>query len=297
MSSSTMYSMTGFGRAEITLEHRVLGVEIRGVNHRYSDIKVRLPPGWAQMENVLRSRMQEHIGRGRVEINVRWGNEALATGMPRLDKAVAAQYLQVHKELAEWLQQPESPLSVDQLFALPGVVTTEIPELPVEELKEPLLQILEEALQPFLRMRGDEGEHLRDVLTEQLKTLQRHVQQIELRLPSLVETQYQRLQERLAKWSLPEAVERTRLEQEIALAAERSDVSEELARMHSHIQQFEGLLLQGGVIGRRLDFLCQELHRETNTIGSKNQDIAIAQTLIAMKSTVDKLREQVQNIE
>lgn len=297
MKEQKIFSMTGLGHAEQILDHRKLSVEIRGVNHRYSDIRIRLPQGWAYLEQAIRSPLQEVIGRGRVEISIRWDAESPAADLPQLNPEAVQHYTALYRQLATLLQQPQAVLDVAQCFQLPGVLTTSSPEMSPDHVQQVAMQAFELAFQQFLEMRQQEGKHLCDALLEQLDTLERHMQHILLRLPELPKEHHKRLKERLQQWEMPQAVDPGRLEQELVILAERTDISEEIARIESHVQQFRGLLQQGGVIGKRLDFLCQELHRESNTMSSKSQDRSLSQTLIALKSTVEKLREQVQNLE
>ncbi len=295
--TQSLHSMTGFGRYEEPWEGRTLSIEIRGVNHRYTDVRVRLPNGWGQMEQVIRTLVQEQVGRGRVEVNIRWGSEGYQVVTPRLDHDVVQRYLAIYQELSDMLGQNAPTPDINQLLHMPGIIITDTPEVALDQLEKPLLRIAQQALTPFVEMRSQEGQNLKGVLGEQLETLERHLQQLERRIPEVPKEHHNRLKERLDKWELPKEVDPARLEQELAFQAERCDISEEVARVQSHIQQFQTLLQQGGVIGRRLDFLCQELHREGNTMGAKSQDRQVSQTLIALKATIDKLREQVQNIE
>lgn len=297
MTHHKILSMTGFGHAEQDLEHRKLGVEIRGVNHRYTDIRIRVPQGWNVWEQDVRNLFQETIGRGRVEVSIRWDTESATPSLPRLDPQAVQHYLNLYQELAELLQQPGKTPNVSEFFQLPGIVTSTTPDIAPERLHKTLMHTAQQAFQQFMAMRQQEGQHLTNALHEQLNTLEQHLQQIKLKIPELSKEYAKRLKDRLQQWELPQAIDPSRLEQELAIFAERSDVSEEVARTESHLSQFRDLLKQGGVIGKRLDFLCQELHREINTMSAKIQDRHLTQTLIALKSTIEKLREQVQNIE
>ncbi|TNE52153.1 MAG: YicC family protein [Deltaproteobacteria bacterium] len=297
MNTISINSMTGFGRAEHELGHGKFIVEIRGVNHKHSDIRVRLPQGLGFLELPIRNHVKETIGRGRVEVNIKWDTDSEGASLPRLDTRAVEHYLALYKELGQLVGKDQATPDVQQLLDLPGVLTTSSPSLSTEELQPLAMEALDKALQPFLSMRQEEGHNLLAVLQEQLETLQRHVQQVEMRLPDLPQEHYKRLKSKLEQWDLPNGIDEGRLEQELAILAERCDISEEVDRVHSHVRQFDGLLQHGGVIGRRLDFLCQELHREANTMGAKTQDRQVAQTLIALKATIEKLREQVQNLE
>jgi uncharacterized protein (TIGR00255 family) len=164
-------------------------------------------------------------------------------------------------------------------------------------LREHLLKTLEAALVPFLLMRQSEGEHLRTDVQQRLQSIQDNLQQIAARAPLLPTEQFQKLQNRLQSFPLTQPIEPQRLHQEIALLADRADISEEITRLQSHLDQFQALLSTGGVIGRRLDFLCQEMHREATTMGVKAQDGPITHLLLPIKAEIEKIREQIQNIE
>lgn len=297
MNAPSINSMTGFGRAEHEVGHGKVIVEIRGVNHKHSDVRVRLPQGWGMMELPITNHVKEGIGRGRVEVNMKWDADSDGASLPRLDHSAVQHYMSIAKELGELTGTSDAKLEWKQLLELPGVLTTSSPSLPIEELQPQVMEALNKALKPFLTMRHKEGHNLFDVLEEHLSTLDRHMQQVEMRLPDLPKEHHKRLKSKLEQWDLPNGVDEGRLEQELAILAERCDISEEVDRVRSHVRQFQGLLKHGGVIGRRLDFLCQELHREANTMGAKTQDRQVSQTLIALKATIEKLREQVQNLE
>lgn len=291
-------SMTGFGRAEKEFEGCPVWVELKSVNHRYCEIRVRLPRDLNKLEFTIRQQLQKVVKRGRVETNIRLGSESQDIPLaPDLDVELATQYVSLFRSLAETFSLEEKAPSTTQLFQLPGVLRTHPTPQRLEALTKHIQLLLEEALQPFLQMRTQEGAHLFEDINERLNTIEGHVTTIEASAPDLPEYHFARLQERLERFPLKDDIDQERLYQELAIWADRSDISEELTRLHSHLNQFRHLLQEGGVVGRRLDFLCQELHRESNTVGSKVHDAEITKTLIELKAEIEKVREQVQNIE
>jgi len=289
--------MTGFGQYECEWNRGLLSVEIKSVNHRYSDIKIRLPFGWGRLENMISKRVQKEVGRGRIDIIINWNKSSTSEATPQLDSEMAQAYIKIHSQVSSLIGETKEVLSPSQLLSFPGVIVQGTPTISFEELEIILRESVAKALQPFLNMRSSEGNNLDKALRTLLTELEKDVARIEFFLPDLSKNAFQRLRTRIQELAISQEIDESRLYQEIAFLAERSDVSEELTRINSHIKQFTSLLSEGGVIGRRLDFLCQELHREANTISSKNQHSEVAQLLILIKGNIDKIREQVQNIE
>lgn len=291
-----LHSMTGFGRAEGMLGQLHLQVELKSVNHRFCETRFKLPTEIQALEHLLRQRLKGQVARGRVEVTFRLSGEA-STTLPQLNTSIAQHYIDVYKQAQQMWALSETPPSSAWLLAQPGVLQSSQP-LPDPALqKQEAFAILDLALQPFLEMRRLEGTHLGQELHQRLDEMEQLFQTIGTRAPLLPAQQFQRLQDRLKRFQLSEDIDEARLHQEVAVWSDRCDISEELTRAASHIKQCRKLLEDGGVIGRRLDFLCQELHREANTIGSKNQDATIAESLIPLKAAIEKLREQVQNLE
>lgn len=289
--------MTGFGRASGERDGVAIAVEIRSVNHRYADIKLRLPQELSAFEIALRKSIQGQVARGRLDVTVKLDAVGGAGAMPSLQPEVARRYVDIFAQLSELLGQEASSPRPVELLQLPGVLATQETQMSDELLKPLLFEVVEQALTQLLVMREAEGTELLQHLREQLALFCEGMAIVEGRAEVVPEEQFQRLKERLSSFSLHTEVEVSRLHQEVALFSDRCDISEELARLKSHIQQFEGFLEKGGAVGRRLDFLCQEFLRETNTIGSKSTDATISSQLITMKGAIEKLREQVQNVE
>jgi len=288
--------MTGFGRAEGELQGIALQVEIKGLNHRYCDVRVRLPRELMALEIPLTQIVQKKIARGRIEVLVRLGEGGQNEGSLALHPEQAQHYAELYRQMIQVLDLPQQPPSADLIFQLPGVLSPVIPSS--EEGWLPLLEaLLLQGLEGVEAMRLQEGETLRHDLNCRLDTLQKLIEKITQLAPRVPLTFKERLQERLARFAAEVTVEPERIAQEVALLADRCDISEELTRFGSHLEQFRSLLEKGGVIGRQLDFLCQELHREATTLGNKALDAEIGTLVVGLKAEIEKIREQVQNIE
>lgn len=291
-----IYSMTGFGRATGQFENTPLTIEIKSVNHRYSDIRVKIPQELGGMEQKFRQKLQESVSRGRVELQIRFAEGQSLPLIPELNVPMAKHYQSLFHQLSEELQLPKAEPSIEWLVQQPGVLTAQPPE-ELGSVQDALLETLQDALKAFLQMRQQEGEHLKQDLLKRLGTLQGIHDKVFKRAPQLPKLYQEKLKERLEELTLPNTIQEDRLHQEVAIWADKSDITEELTRLNSHIVQFRDLLGKGGVVGRRLDFICQEFLREANTIGSKNQDAEIGSQLIPLKAEIEKIREQSQNIE
>ena len=288
-------SMTGFGRASAQSGQYRLGVEVRTVNHRFLDVAVRLPREYAGLEERIRRAVAQHIERGRVDVSVRVDRLTSPVRAVHVDTELAHAYYEALKELRRSLRLPGS-IDVDMLLGLPDILRVEHAEDDVDALWGDLEPALAEALGQVVAMREAEGRVLTRDLEERAARVERQVEAIAGRAPAVVEAYHRRLQARLEEWGL-QAVDPQRIAAEVALMAERSDISEECVRLRSHCRQFRALLAGGGPVGRRLEFLLQEMHREITTIGAKAGDLEIAGRVVDVKAELEKMREQVQNVE
>lgn len=289
-----MRSMTGFGLAHAQLGEGRLQVEARSVNHRYLDVRVRLPSDLADHSFFLEQLARQKLSRGRYDIGVRVEGPALPAVRFSTEKArdLYAELCKLRDELA-----PGTPVPISVVTSMPEVL--EPSAVAQESVRESLRQALEGALESLDQMRAREGETLRGELSSRLSEAQRLRQSIQARVPVVLDQQRARLSERLSKLLTDSKVQldEGRLEHELALLADKSDVTEELLRLESHFTQFVMLLGSEGPIGRQLDFLLQEVGREANTIGSKSSDAETSHLVVALKSEVERIREQVQNVE
>lgn len=289
--------MTGFGRGEAnTAKHRCT-VEISSVNRKQKDVLLSLPRSLQALESELRTQVEASVGRGRVQVQCQV--ESLAESRPgsiRIDQEVARDYSTAYTQAASLLGD-QAPLRAADLLRYAGVITVETEDWDPAEVREPLVQALTRALGAWDGMRSDEGGHLRRDLQERLTLLRKLVARLAEVAEEVPARYRQQLRKRLEEAGLPLDLDDERLLKEIALFAERSDISEEITRLESHFQQFDGFLASADPVGRQIDFLLQEIHREYNTIGSKANHAQIAQAVVAAKTEVEKIREQVQNVE
>ncbi len=292
-------SMTGYGRAEFGVETQRFQVELRSVNHRHLDVQVRLPRLLSAQEPELRRRVQQRVSRGKLDVTVSLPAGGAGAGELRIDAEVAEAYLEAARELGR-SHRIDSELPAARLLALPGVARTVERELPEQALAPALAAAVEEALDGLLAMRRAEGEALARELRERLAGAGALIDAIEARSDTVQTAVRERLRKRAAQLQQETGLlDEARLHQEIVLAADRLDVTEELVRLRSHVEQF-GASLEGGESGprgRRLEFLLQEMVRETNTIGSKASDAPVAHQVVDLKAELERMREQVLNVE
>lgn len=295
--------MTGFGVGDAMLAGTddaaprgdKLTVEIRAVNHRFLDVRVRVPSQVPDLANVVESLARERLSRGRFDINVRLDGAVL--GAMVIDQVRARTVFSELKKLRDELA-PDADVPLSLLGAVPDLFVPSI-EREGHALDASLAAAFDAALRSLDAMRLREGLALAEDLVRRLATIRRLMQAVTARAPNVVDAYRKRLKERAERLraSSDVEVEPGRLEQELALFADRIDVAEELTRLESHCAHFESLLHTAEAVGRRLDFLLQEMAREANTIGSKSQDVAIAHAVVELKAEIERMREQVQNVE
>jgi len=293
-------SMTGFGRASFQVEELAFDVEVRSVNHRYLDARVRLPRLLAGFEAEVRGRIQQRFARGKVDLTVSTPGGAATPSRLEIDLEVARQYLRAAAELGGE-RNVEDEIEVGTLLALPGVARFAEPEVSAEDLHSGLSRAVDAALEALDAMRASEGAALDQELLGRLSRVAELADSLEQRASAVQDSVRERLQRRAAQLALETGpVDEARLRQEIVLAADRMDVTEEIVRLRSHVEQFRQIVVggdSGNPVGRRLDFLLQEFGREANTIGSKGSDAPIAHEVVELKTEIERLREQVQNVE
>jgi uncharacterized protein (TIGR00255 family) len=292
--------MTGFGSSCFEVEQVTFGVEVRTVNHRHLDLNVRLPRVLSDRELEIKRRLQGRFRRGKVEVSVSLQDSSSVNTLLEVDLDIAEQYLGA----AESLQRAggvSGDLDVIALLALPGVSRLVEHEFQAGDLEAGLFSAIDEAATAAEAMRVAEGEILERELRERLDTTAALVEELASRSSLVQEAVRERLQRRTERLRLETGlIDEARLHQEIVIAADRLDVSEELARLRSHIEQFRSVIVRSETedpVGRRLDFLLQEMGREANTVGSKASDSAISHRVVDLRTELEKIREQVQNVE
>jgi uncharacterized protein (TIGR00255 family) len=291
-----MKSMTGFGRGEARQGGTTWVVECSSVNRKQLEVAVSLPRDLSDLEIQVRNQVSALCSRGRVNVQVRSDQAMVEDTMPQLDEAVAAKYVQQLRDMAGRLGiSPE--LSLSEIVRLPGVLVSKTAETVAEDIWPVLQTALAAALQQFVAMRSTEGSHLREEMEARLNTIESLATQIAEKAPAVPEHQRAVLRQRLEQAGLPLPLDDERLLKEIALFADRTDISEELSRAASHLKQFRTYLASDEPVGRSLDFLVQEFFREFNTMGSKCNNAEIAHHVVSAKTELEKIREQIQNVE
>lgn len=300
---SAIHSMTGYGRSEATVGDLRYTLELRALNHRYLDLRLKLPKALLHLEHTLRQQLTGALHRGRVELAIQIpGGEAEAPQAVAINEPLVLALAEAHRRIAELTGARHDP-STANFAGVPGVLLPAEPARDEEALLEALTAALAVAVSDLKAMRAREGEALVVELNSRLSRMEATVEHIEGQGPALSEAYRARLEGRLTETldRLGAQVEPHRVLHEVAVFAEKTDVAEEIARLHSHIAQARDLLKGPGEgdegVGRRLDFLFQEMNREVNTIGSKIQDVEISPLVVEMKVELERLREQVQNVE
>jgi len=292
--------MTGFGRGVFEVDGVPFEVEIRTVNHRHLDIRTRLPRGLVDRESEVKSRVQERLARGKVDLNVAIAAGVAAPPSLEIDQVVSERLVEAARELSDGYGL-EGGLRVAELLSLPGVVRFVEREIDTENLSAAVFRAVDEALAGVDAMRLREGENLDRELRSRLNAVAAIVESVDGRAGVVVTAVREKLRRRMEKLEIETGLlDEARLHQEIVIAADRLDITEELVRMRSHIEQFVEVLDGSGPgisVGRRLDFLLQEMGRETNTVGSKGSDSEIAHQVVDLKTELERIREQVQNVE
>ncbi|MFQ5802708.1 MAG: YicC/YloC family endoribonuclease [Candidatus Methylomirabilales bacterium] len=289
-------SMTGYGRAEGATATYLYTLEVQAFNHRFTDIRIRLPRALASLEHGLHREIRERVHRGRFDVQV---TEKLSGAMSRtlrIDRKAIQQYVGALRELQRELDLG-GEVTIEALIGVRDLVTLEATEVDMAETGAVLRQLLDGALDEVESMRRKEGEHLGRSLEVCVSQIEAGLAVVEARVPEVVEAYRTRVQERVRALLGAPLSDPDRLAQEAVLLAERSDITEECTRLKSHIQQFRTILQGTGPHGRRLDFLLQEMHREVNTLGTKAADAVVSPVVVEMKADLERLREQVQNIE
>ena len=289
-------SMTGYGKGEAATPHGSFLVEIRSVNHRYGEISVRLPRAFYPLENDVKRLASALLKRGKIDISVQWDETTAANAAPQLDMAVARGYYEAYTRLAKELNLPQDA-APSYIMSLKGVMKEMAVPVDETELQPQLLAAVQSAVAALDGMRNREGEVLADDLKARRRQIAEWSALIGERTPQMVIEYRQKLKARLDQLLDGVDMDENRLSQEVALLADRCDITEELVRLASHFSQFDEALVSSEPVGRKLDFLMQEMNREVNTIGSKSNDAGITNLVIQIKAEMEKMREQVQNVE
>lgn len=289
-------SMTGFGRAKKEIDSLDITVEIKSVNHRYFEFSARLPRSYNFLEEKLKSFLAQNISRGKVEISVMIEDNTNNSTVVEIDRDYANAYITALKQLSKEFKikndiGASSFVGNNDLFKIRRKVADD------QTVQNAVLTVAKEALDNFIEMRSIEGERLLNDVKSRTAYILKKVEFIEERSPETVKLYKERIEQKIKELLNDTAPDEQRILTEVAIFADKVAVAEETVRLRSHIKQFEDLLSDTKPVGRKLDFIVQEMNRETNTIGSKAQDIEIAHTVVDIKSEIEKIREQIQNME
>lgn len=284
-------SMTAFARAQGQGKWGMAVCEIRSINHRYLELMVRVPDNLQELEIPMRETIRHHVKRGKVECLLRYQPGDVSGNEITINTHLADHLCKANANIAARL--PHSVINTMDILRWPGIL--QIAEVDLEIIEDEVMHILEKGLKDLIAARAREGEEIRTLFLTRLEGMKNEVQKVRQHMPEILKQQRERLSNRFAEAKIEADV--TRLEQEIVFFAQKIDVSEELERIDAHISEVRRILKHGGVIGRRLDFLMQELHREANTLGAKSAWMETTRASVELKVLIEQMREQVQNIE
>jgi uncharacterized protein (TIGR00255 family) len=287
--------MTGFGRASGQVDSSLLTVEMKSVNHRFLEITLKMPKQFMSIEDKMKKLISQSVSRGRIEVYVNLEGESLVDKDIHIDWDLLTQYVNSLHQMKERFSL-KGEVTLDQILALGEGIDIREGSVSSEDVEKELLHLVKSAAWQLSEMRKAEGEQLALDLKQRLEDLTKITVELEKTAPTVVRQYRERLEKRVSEF-VSGKIDENRILTEVALFADKADISEELTRIQSHIHQFRETLQTSGTIGRKLDFLVQELNREANTIGSKANDGHIAINVVELKSIIEKLKEQVQNIE
>ncbi len=285
-------SMTAYGRAENTNQFGRASCEIRSVNHRYLEMSIRMPEECRALEQTIRDCISAKLNRGKVDCNIRLDlNKAINENMP-VNQTLLQKLIDAVESTNEQLKNPATINPVD-LLRWPGVMDREIPDL--DAINKEILGLIETTLDAVIDNRQREGAKIKNMITERTQKIKSIVSKVHHIMPEIIEAQREKYRQRIQE--LVSEIDNDRLEQEILLLIQKMDVAEEMDRLKAHVEEVEHVLNQSGPIGRRLDFLMQELNREANTLGSKSAHLDTSNSSVDLKVLIEQMREQIQNIE
>ena len=291
-----MKSMTGFGKSKLEINGRVYNIEIKSVNHRYCDVNVRLPRSISCYENEIKKEVSNRVARGKIDVFIDFANYTNEGKNVVINKELAKLYIKQLKELANE-ECLNDNINITEISKMPDVLQLTSEDDENDTILQELKQCLNSALDNFVNMRFIEGEKIKEDLLQRIDHINSMVEQISLNSTGLIEEYVVKLRERIQEILKTDIVDETRLAQETVIFADKSSIQEELTRLNSHINQFKTLLNSDVAIGKKLDFIIQEMNRESNTIASKSVKLEITNLVIEIKTELEDIREQIQNIE
>jgi len=289
-------SMTGFGRSQINMQGYQVTCEIKSVNHRFLDPHIRISRRYSALEEKIKDEIKKYVHRGRIEVNINIEKERETERNIKLDKELALDYYNSLKELGEFLDIPQN-LTVMDFLNLPEVFTLQAVEEDLAVVETVLDKSLQEALQGFVESRAKEGQNLISDISLRNQLMLKMVDRLEERSSEVTKEYAAKLRQRIVDLMNTGELDEQRIAQEAAIFADKSSITEEIVRLKSHVKHLDELIKEGDYIGRKCDFLVQEMFREINTVASKGNDLEISRIVVDAKSELEKIREQLQNIE
>lgn len=289
-------SMTGFGAGDAETADFKVHIEVKAVNQRFLETNYHMPYSMNMFENQLTKKIKEYASRGKLDINIRFQDLRDKAVTVKVDKGLVAAYGQALQEISSQLEL-SAPVTAAQIASYPDVLKLNEENADVEAAQPVLMQAMEQALGSFVAMREAEGQNIQRDLLARIDTLENFVGELEKLAPEIVAAYRQRLENLLREYLAKEDIEESRIIQEVALFTDKVNYTEETVRLRSHFDQFRQIITAGEPVGRKLDFLIQEMNREINTVASKANSAGAAQFVVDVKSEIEKIREQIQNIE
>ncbi|NQV30833.1 MAG: YicC family protein [Candidatus Marinimicrobia bacterium] len=294
-----LISMTGYGRAEQKIGDLNVVVELRTVNSRFLEFVLRFPRGYEKVEDAARAHLQSILGRGRVTVSMNLGTDQSAIGKPQMNESLLLHYQQIANKSTQILGRESETLSISELLRFPDVITYSTDSKDQEEFDAALMDGILEASKQLQEMRFREGELLEQAILGQLEKLVEITNRIQAEGVGRLDVLAEKLRKKIAESAIDgeTKIDEKRLEQEIVLWSDKLDITEELTRLEAHVQHFRELMHENGDAGKRLNFLLQEMNREANTVGSKANSTPIGHAVVELKNEIERIREQVQNIQ
>ena len=288
-------SMTGFGKYNDIMNDREYQIEVKSVNHRYLDISVKLPRQLSYLEDIIKKEVSTNIKRGKVDIFISFNNNSQEGRELKIDKDLAKNYI---KEIKDISREEEIVPTIDlvELLKLPDVLNLKYNQED-EQIKQEVISVLKVAIDQLVKMRSEEGNKIYDDLMRRIDTIESKIIKISEKSTGLIQEYVVKLEGRVKEILQTEEIDKSRIAQEVVIYADKSSIEEEITRLKSHISQFRNLLQSNEAVGKKLDFIIQEMNRETNTIGSKSNCLEITNNVIDIKTELEDIREQIQNIE
>lgn len=290
-------SMTGYGKQSLNVDGRKYQIEIKSVNHRYLDINIKMPKTLSYLEETVKKEISEKIKRGKVDVFITYENNSKEGRNITINKELAKLYIEQLKELAEE-EKISSNIEVMEIAKFPDILTIKADEED-EKIKQEIIQVTTEATNKIVEMKAIEGEKIAQDLLQIISKIENKIMEISSKSTGLIEEYVVKLEKRIQEILKTEEIDKSRIAQEVVIYADKCSIQEEITRLKSHIYQFRNLITnnQNETIGKKLDFIIQEMNRETNTIGSKANNLEITNGVIDIKTEIEDIREQIQNIE